>query len=185
MKQVKHNLTLPKEVRVKFLVIQDTDERNQYIRELRSAGWSLNSIANACGITRERIRQVITESKEAVVKLDDSFIVPQPPTYPEKKPREFVEPSPETLARLLELQPMAQQVRSNAMRFRAEAEEYVRLLNHAHVVEGVPLYRLGKRLGISHAAIRFRLARYGYKTSDNGHSKVYTPISSKNRVSIE
>lgn len=184
MKQIKKLINLPPEVRAKFITLNDVDERNQYIRNLRNVGWTLTSIAEVCGMTRERVRQIIVETSTMEVELDESFVIPEPPHYPEKKPREFVEPSPETLARLLELQPMAQQVRSNAMRFRAEAEEYVRLLNHAHAVEGVPLYRLGKRLGVSHSAIRFRLARYGYKTSENGLSKVYKPISDKNRVSI-
>jgi len=180
-KQIKKLINLPDEVRNKFLKVNDVDERNQYIVNLKNAGWTLTSIAEVCGITRERTRQIVSEHSQTI-ELDDSYVIPEPPVYPEKAKREFVEPSPEILARLLELQPMAQQVRSNAMRFRAEAEEYVRLLNHAHEVEGVPLYRLGKRLGVSHSAIRFRLARYGYKTDHNGQSRVYTPIQSKNRA---
>lgn len=183
-KQVKKLINLPPEVREKFLKTNDVDERNQYIVSLRNAGWTLTSVADSCGITRERVRQIILEHS-VETELDGSFLIPEPPRYPEKVKREYVEPSPEVLARLLELQPMAQQVRSNAMRFRAEAEEYVKLLHHAHEVEGVPLYRLGKRLGISHSAIRFRLARYGYKTNHNGLSKVYKPIDQKNRVSIK
>lgn len=185
MRQIKKLIHLPTEVRDKFLVVNDVDERNQYIRDLRSAGWTLTSIATSCGMTRERVRQIVAEKSLMTINLDDSFVIPSPPNYPEKVERVFKEPSPETLARLLELQPLAQQVRSNAMRFRAEAEEYVRLLNHAHTVEEVPLYRLGMRLGVSHSAIRFRLARYGYKTSENGSSKVYKPIAEKNRVSIK
>ncbi len=181
MKQMKKLINLPPDVREKFLLTNDVDERNQYIRTLRDAGWTLTSISAACGMTRERVRQIVGEQSNPVV-LDDSFRIPEPPLFPEKPKREFVEPSAETLARLLELQPMAQQVRSNAMRFRAEAEEYVKLLDHAHTIEGVTLYRLGKRLGISHSAIRFRLARYGYKTNHNGQSKVYKPISEQNRV---
>ena len=186
MRQIKKLIHLPTEVRVKFLLVDDVDERNQYIKNLRDAGWTLTSISESCGMTRERVRQIVLESDSLTeVQLDKTFIIPPPPLYPEKVKKEYVEPSPETLARLLELQPLAQQVRSNAVRFRAEAEEYVRLLNHAHAVEGVPLYRLGKRLGLSHSAIRFRLARYGYKTSENGLSKVYKPISEKNRLSIK
>lgn len=182
MKQQKRLLTLPQEVRDKFLVVREVDERNQYIVNLRKAGWTLESIAKVTGMTRERIRQ-IQEQSVVEIGLDDSFIVPTPPFYPEKPKRQFVEPSPETLARLLELQPLAKQVRSNAMRYRVEAEEYTRLLNHAHAVEGVTLYRLGKRLGVTHSAIRFRLARYGYKPSpNNASSKVYKPIVQENRV---
>jgi hypothetical protein len=73
-------------------------------------------------------------------------------------------------------------VRSNGTKYRKEAEEYTRLLNQAHVEEGVTLYRLAKRLGVTHGALRFRLVRYGYKTPVNATSKVYTPILEKNRI---
>lgn len=186
MKQKKKDISLPDEVRVKFLSLTDVDERNTYIRALKDVGWTLTSIANACGMTRERVRQIVSDYPNAVsTELDETFVIPTPPFHPVKLPKVYVEPSPEVLARLLELQPMAQQVRSNAMRFRAEAEEYVKLLHHAHEVEGVPLYRLGKRLGVSHSAIRFRLARYGYKVSEKGQSRVYKPISEKNRLIIK
>ena len=182
MRQQKRLLTLPQEVRDKFLVVTDVDERNEYIVRLRKAGWTLDSIAQVTGMTRERVRQIQQMSSSLAIELDDSFIVPNPPFYPEKPKRQFVEPSPETLARLLELQPLAKQVRSNAKRFRAEAEEYTALLNHAHAVEGVTLYRLGLRLGVTHSAIRFRLSRYGYKPSpNNADSKVYKPILAENR----
>jgi transcriptional regulator with GAF, ATPase, and Fis domain len=110
------------------------------------------------------------------------FVVPVPPQHEVKAKREFIEPDPESLARLLELQPMAKQVRSHATRFRAEAEEYTALIAKLHEEDGVTLYRLAKRLGVTHSALRFRLARYGYKLSDSGVSKVYQPINPKNRV---
>jgi hypothetical protein len=94
----------------------------------------------------------------------------------------YIEPSPETLKRLLELQPYAQQVRSSGKKYRAEAEEYTSLLNHAHTVEGVTLYRLAKRLGVTHGALRFRLVRYGYKKTVTATSKVYNPIIKENRI---
>jgi hypothetical protein len=98
-----------------------------------------------------------------------------------KAERVFVEPSAETLARLKELQPKAQQVRSTSPRYRQEAEEYTALLNKAHVEEGVSVYRLAKRLGITHSSIRFRLARYGYKPTPTGSdSPVYRPL--KHRI---
>jgi hypothetical protein len=101
-----------------------------------------------------------------------------------KSTREFVEPSPETLKRLLELQPYAQQVRSYGKAYRKEAEEYTWLVNYAHTVEGVTLYRLAKRLGVTHGALRFRLARYGYKSPVSGASKAYTPILEENRINL-
>jgi hypothetical protein len=85
---------------------------------------------------------------------------------------------------MLELQPIVKQVRGNSPKYREEAEEYTWLLHKAHNLDGVTLYRLGKRLGITHAAIRFRLARYGYKLAPNATSKTYTAILDKNRINL-
>lgn len=161
------------------------DLRKTYAVLLRAEGWTLQSIAELLGWTRERVRQVASSrSVEVAQALAEKYglVVPTPPNKPERPRREFVEPSPEVLARLLELQPVARLVRSHSPNYRAEGEEYTRLLNHAHAVEGVTLYRLAKRLGVTHGAIRFRLARYGYKRPVNASSKVYQPILDKNRV---
>jgi hypothetical protein len=115
-------------------------------------------------------------------KFDLGIEIPAPPSKAEREKRTYVEPTPQTLKRLLELQTYAQQVRSNGKKYRAEAEEYTALLNHARVVEGVTIYRLAKRLGITHGAVRFRLARYGYIQPKSGSSKVYQPIVSDNRA---
>jgi hypothetical protein len=77
--------------------------------------------------------------------------------------------------------PKAQQVRGKSKRYRREAEEFTALLNYAHKIEGVSLYRLAKTLGVTHAAIRFRLCRYGYLKPGLGKSGVYSPVSMQNR----
>lgn len=179
----KRNVTLPPEVRSAMLSIKDPDERNEYIRNLRAKGWTLQSIATAVGTSRERIRQIVEmPTPPQTITYDSGHPLPELPVIEPKQKRELVEPTPATLARLLELQPLAKQVRSNATRFRAEAEEYTRLLNYAHTVEGVTLYRLALRLGVTHSALRFRLARYGYKpVPENSNSKVYRPIVAANR----
>jgi hypothetical protein len=46
----------------------------------------------------------------------------------------------------------------------------------------VTLYRLAKRLGVTHGALRFRLVRYGYKQAISAESKAYTPILQQNRI---
>ena len=178
---IKKHQVLPPAVKEAFDSIIDTDTRDAYIRALRQADWTLESIATATELTRERVRQ-ISLSASTPTELPEHLSVPTPPLKPERPKPVYVEPSPETLARLLELQPLAQQVRSNGTKYRAEAEEYTALLNHAHVVEGVTLYRLAKRLGVTHGALRFRLVRYGYKTPVNATSKVYTRILDENRV---
>jgi hypothetical protein len=137
-------------------------------------------------MSRERVRQIESgiPMTEALRIAIDGYPIPEPPKYEEKIPasEKYVEPTPETLSRLLELQPLAQQVRSYGMQYRKEAEEYTWLINHAHTVEGVTLYRLAKRLGVTHGALRFRLVRYGYKQAVSAESKAYTPILQQNRL---
>lgn len=160
--------------------------RLAYATVLRNAGWTLQSIGNLFGWSRERVRQVAIMDlpKADAVCARYRLSIPDIPLKEVKVRvrREYIEPSPETLARLLELKPMAMAVRSHSKAFRAEAEEYTRLVNHAHEVEGVTLYRLAKRLGVTHGALRFRLARYGYKMPKTGESKVYKPVLDKNRA---
>jgi len=178
----KTNHVLPNSVVVNFEAIgTDTKTRDLYIWELRAAQWTHQSIAVAARVTRERVRQIV-ESTPISAANPTGYEVPEPPRKPEKAPVTYVEPSPETLARLLELKPLAEQVRSNSPRYRAEAEEYTRLIFKAHTEEGVTLYRLAKRLGVTHGALRFRLVRYGYKNPVSGNSKVYTPINPENRA---
>lgn len=182
MEKMKRLAKLPIEVRQTFLKITDTDQRDGYIKAIRAEGWTLASISEATGMTRERVRQ-ITNFDENLTTLDPSFPLPTLPFKPEKTKRVYVEPSEEILARLLELQPYAQQVRSNAQRFREEAEEYTNLLWETYSKQGVPIYRLAKRLGVTNSAIRFRLIRYGYLAPKAGSaSKVYSPINPKNRA---
>jgi hypothetical protein len=179
---IKKNQMLPQHIFEAFEDIIDSDTRDQLIRELRNQHWTLEAIAAATHLTRERVRQIANATPTTPAVLDTGITIPTPPVKPERVRPTYIEPTPETLARLLELQPLAQQVRSNGKKYRAEAEEYTALLNHAHVVEGVTLYRLAKRLGVTHGALRFRLVRYGYKKPINATSKVYNPILAENRL---
>jgi len=189
---VKINHKLPQEVVDAFAKIgSDTQMRNAYIRKLRDSHWSLQAIADAVGgMTRERIRQIVNgiyENSGSASTLSSSmnFPVPTPPLKLVKEPKVYAEPTEQTLSRLLELQPMAQQVRSHSPKFRKEAEEYTALINHAHKTEGVSLYRLAKRLGVTHGSLRFRMARYGYLKNHNSKSTCYKPILEKNRFTLQ
>lgn len=182
---IKKNQQLPESIKVEFSAnAGNNPRRDRLIKELVDANWTYEAISNASGLTRERVRQIFN----AVDKLADEFDlnlnveIPSPPLKPEKSGPTYIEPNPETLTRLLELQPYAQQVRANGSKYRKEAEEYTALLNHAHTVEGVTLYRLAKRLGVTHGALRFRLVRYGYKKPVTATSKVYAPIVRDNRA---
>lgn len=185
----KTQLTLPAEVVDAFQGL-DTETRNKYVAVLRRIGWTLQSISDATGLTRERVRQIHASfegepSEDGTIKqepLEVTLPTPMPPVKVKKAPRTYVEPDPVKLARLLELQPAAQKVRANSDANRAEAEEYTRLIWETHNDDGVTLYRLAKHLGLSHGALRFRLARYGYKMPESGVSKVYTRIDPTHRA---
>ncbi len=185
---VTQHQTVPVVATLALNLAKDKDIRAAYVKALRLKGWTLESIANALGLTRERIRQIQHSASPAnivyILSNPGEFPVPELETKDIEVPAEpeYVEPSDKTLARLIELRPLAQQVRYNHLQYRAEAEEYSALVWHAHSVEGVTLYRLAKRLGVSHGALRFRLARYGYIIPKTGKSKCYQPVKQTNRA---
>ena len=180
---IKKNQRLPKEIVKAFSSITGV-QRDSLIKELVNNNWTYEAVANASGLTRERVRQIAKAIDELAEEFsyDLNIEIPEPPLKPERPKPQYIEPHPDTLRRLLELQPYAQQVRSNGTKYREEAEEYTALLNHAHTVEGVTLYRLAKRLGVTHGALRFRLVRYGYKKPITATSKVYNPVRKENRA---
>ncbi len=173
----KKDQVLPNVVLSVFKLQLDRSVRDNYLRELHSAGWTLTAIGEAAGLTRERARQIAKESHFT----PSGFPVPVPPRKPVLEKPNYVEPEPELLKRLLELQPLAQKVRFNASSYRSEAEEYTRLLAKCHLEQGVTLYRLALRLGVTHGALRFRLVRYGYLRT-TGKSRSYTPVDRENRA---
>lgn len=175
---------LPESVATAFTSLAgDMKKRNAYMAALKALGWSYQSISDSSKITRERVRQIVREWSQDNTQGLGSLPLPEAPKKVRKvrTPRVFIEPDPDKLARMLELQPAAQSVRSNSDKFREEAEEYTSLLAESHLDDGVTLYRLAKRLGVTHGALRFRLARYGYKLPKTATSKVYKPILSENR----
>ena len=184
--KAKRNLVMPQEVFDAFdsIVEQPYEVRDAYMRLLRDAGWTLQSISDAVGdISRERVRQCIEEMPSrrapAILRKYSAILpIPEPPDKPEapEKPRKvIVLPSDETLQRLKELKPIAAQVRYNRKDYREEAAEYVSLLWDAHTKQGVSVYRLAKLLDVTPAGIESRFVRYRYKES-SGSSKAFDPI---------
>jgi len=162
--------------------------RNSYIAALRHAGWTLQSIADATDLTRERIRQIDVSIGQDLIEqikmFPQKFPIPNLPTETIVKYKyQPYEPDAKDLARLLELQPFAQLVRSHSPRYREEAEEYAALLWKVYNEQKVTLYHLAKKLGVTHGALRFRLVRYGYMKT-GGNSRAYKPIIKKNRAAI-
>lgn len=181
--------TLPFIATAAINLTEDSQTRAAYVKALRMKGWTLQAIAGALGVSRERIRQIEASASPSfivhVLSNPGNFPVPELETKEIEVPDEakHIVPTEKTLARLLELQPLAQKVRWDHSEHRAAAEEYTALLWYAHETEKVTIYRLAKVLGVTHGAIRFRLARYGYLQPKTAKSKAYTPIKEKNRVS--
>ena len=176
------NVQLPEEVTNNFTGLAASNLknlRNDYIIALVNAGWTYISIAKSAGLSNEMVRLI--SGKHKAEPVPPTLVVPEVPTHEPKTKRDVVLPPEELLARLKELQPLAQKVRANAPRYRAEAEEYSYLINEATTVHGVTLYRLSKLLGVTVSALAFRLVRYGYKTSESGKTKVYRKIKESNR----
>lgn len=181
----KSMLELPQECadNIVFLDGTNRDLLRDYIVALRLRGWTLESIAVPLGKTRERVRQLEMEAigrDSVTIALNAGLDLPYPPLKPVVVREPRVEPNRDAIERMKELQPLVQLVRSSSPRYREEAEEYTRLLDQEHG-RGVSLYRLAKELGVTHGALRFRLIRYGYKTSTS-NAKVYKPIAEKHRT---
>ena len=73
----KTQLTLPDTVVQAFAGL-DTETRNAYVHALRDAQWTLQSISEAAGITRERVRQIVT--REATGDAS-ALPLPEPPEH--------------------------------------------------------------------------------------------------------
>lgn len=184
----KINHVLPREVVDTFKTLSgDVSKRNAYIKALRNQEWSLQSLADVQGVTRERIRQICNGDYESVTK-DVSVAglpLPTPPLKPVREKKVYPEPRQEVLERLKELQPLAQQVRSHSPRYRQEAEEYSLLIFKTYKEDGVSLFRLAKYLGVTHGSLRFRMARYGYIEKNGSTNSCYKPILDKNRYALQ
>jgi hypothetical protein len=153
--------------------------RHGYIKTLRNLGWTLESIGEAFGVTRERVRQLASTDCATLI-LETNLPLPLPPEKPEPEKlgravRVIRIPDEETIARLKELQNKAKLVRGTYPQYRKEAEEYTFLLDHLINVEGYSAYRLAKVLGINVSGIYARLVRYGYRET-NGTSSCYAKV---------
>lgn len=173
-KKVKQSL--PSSIKDTFDQITDTLDRDEYIRRLRAKGWTLQSVAECCGLTRERVRQLCAEDS---VESDfvDGLDLPELPkrTITRTIPKRI---DPEVAERLRELKFFASQVRSNSPQYRKEAEEFTALINQ-QMLDGISVVTLAKVLGVTHAAITSRLVRYGYRKI-NSEAKMFQSI--KNRA---
>jgi len=161
--------------------------RSAYAWKLVKLGWTLSAVAGAMDLTRERVRQItLTKPKDAWLDyVLTHYPLPLPPVYAERSAgryeRKTPQPSEQTKRRLLELLPNAAAVRGHSPKNRAEADEFVRLLNYSVRVEKVKLATLARLLGVTNAAVSHRMVRYGYKKT-TGKSRALRKVLKKNRV---
>lgn len=175
MKTQTRNRWKPKLPETTIEVVKDLqgEQLYGYLVCLRDKGWSLSAIATPLGLSRERVRQVTENVRANSLQYE----VPELPTKPVKERVEkvVIEPSSEVVSRLLELQPMAQSVRGKSQKYRAQGEEYTRLIA-SEIQRGVITSHLADKLGVTHSALNFRLVRYGYAETSSS-AKCYRPIA--------
>jgi predicted transcriptional regulator len=174
------HLTLPKEVgeALRSATLRD---KKIYCYLLKQKGWTLQSMADELGVTREMIRLHVKGADLTDTTVASYLPLPDLPVIvTERVVHEPIKPDSAIVDRLKELQPLAQKVRSSSPNFRVEAEEYTALIAK-EVERGVPVYQLAKALGVTYSALLFRLTRYGYKPVGTGKSKAYNAIHEQNR----
>lgn len=179
-KKVKTDMTLPNEVAEAIRGLPLT-ERKAYATQLHRAGWTLQSIGNPLGLTRESIRlyTLVEHTGEVLAKISHLPIIEPPTIAIFKTLIKKVLPSEEVIAQLKELQPRATSIRGKTKNNREEAELYTKLI-YELMESGVSGYRIAKELGVTHSALAFRLVRYGYTTS-NGKSRSYRPLTHRSK----
>jgi transcriptional regulator with XRE-family HTH domain len=168
---------LTAEVHLAFSSLKTKEERNQYVWRLRTEeGWSLESIGQAIGVTREMVRLIVKELNKTSFTLLPTvshLVVPKRLRYEKvtfrRKPLD-----PSVAVRLKELHANATLIRGKSVKNRAEAEEFSRLI-HEQTLLGISTYTIAKELGLTVGAINLRLIRYGYKNTQ-GKSRALTRI---------
>jgi transcriptional regulator with XRE-family HTH domain len=168
---------LTAEVHLAFSSLTTKEERNQYVWRLRTEeGWSLESIGQAIGVTREMVRLIVKELNKTSFTLLPTvshLVVPKRVRY-EKVTFKRKPLDPSVAVRLKELHARATLVRGKSSDNRFEAGELSRLI-HEQTLLGVSTYTIAKELGLTIGAINLRLIRYGYKKTQ-GKSRALTRI---------
>ena len=175
-KPIKNQLLTP-EVYLIFNSFKTKEERNQYVWRLRKEeGWSLESIGQAVGVTREMIRLIVDKLDQAPFQLMLS-VASHPVPKRARVARVVYRKTPidpEALKVLKELHATATLLRGKSVKNRKEAEEFTRLI-HEQTLLGVSTYTIAKELGLTVGAINLRVVRYGYRKTA-GQSRALTRI---------
>jgi len=163
---------LPEVVKETFNKINNSLLRRMYIKALTEKGWTMDSIAEVLGISKQRVHQL--EKKTTYWLGASIFPIPSPPKKekPEliKRPQKQIRP--ESLKKLLKLHSI---IKHSKVKHKKERIEFVELIDYINAIEGVSFERIGKKIGLSRGALINRLYRYGQRKT-NGKSKCVLPL---------
>ncbi|MEU0818949.1 hypothetical protein [Streptomyces mirabilis] len=129
-------------------------------------GWTLRSLGDAVGVSRERVRQMI-----ARLDFDASVPLPEVPSAPRreppatKPPKPVVRVEPGVAEKLREMQRIAAKVNGATPAddpARQVSEEFTAALDAA-IRQGVTIAELARTLDVAYHTITHRLARHGYR----------------------
>jgi hypothetical protein len=129
-----------------------------------NAGWTLQSIADAVGITRERIRQITNDVYRSGY-IPQGYDVPPVPVKPVPVKPQKPRLTEEQAAYLRQLNTRAKA--TGLMRRddpRVVAGRELAALLHRYTVLGHTLVELAAACGVTKTSIVFRLGRYGYRS---------------------
>lgn len=129
-------------------------------------GWTLHSLGDAVGVSRERVRQMI-----AGLDFDASVPLPEIPAAPRKEPpvakppKPVLRVAPDIAERLRKMQRIAAKVNGSTPAddpARQVSEEFTAALDTA-IRQGVTIAELARTLNVTYRTITHRLARHGYR----------------------
>ena len=137
-----------------------------YMLELRDAGWTLVSIANALGVTRARVEQILRMYPEDEGEYGTTGLpVPAPPVVMVVKKRRTVPQVPAATAqRLRYLQAQAAKHRPRDQSW--DSARAVAAVESTHLMvrlwrEGVGTTTIARAIGVSNSTVQHRLMRAG------------------------
>lgn len=128
--------------------------RTAHLQVLRTKGWSITELKLLYRCTGEEIKA------ELAIPLIENIVTNYGlPIHVIARGQQKPPIPPDILARMLDLQPLAQVARGKN---RNESIEYTRLVYDTWK-SGVPLYQISRILGVSASNLTHRLIRHGYK----------------------
>lgn len=137
-------------------------------------GWTLQSLGDAVGITREWVRRLIqSATPDESMDLPDVPMAPRAQVAAPKQSKPRLRIKPEIADRLREMRRVAATVNGGTPADAPErrvSEELSAALDSL-VRQGVTVYEIARTLGVTQGAIAGRLARHGYRTATPSQEK--------------